>query len=65
MPASTHAVQTCETDPQFPVDSQKKADEIFGDAKTYKRAYYAGNTHGFAVSAFDACKIANAYADVM
>lgn len=51
MPPSL-ALQTCETDPQFPAESQKMADEVFGDAKTYKRAYYPGCTHGFAVSPF-------------
>jgi hypothetical protein len=36
----------------FPVESQAKADEILGGGKFvpgYKREYFAGCTHGFAV----------------
>lgn len=48
---------TCENDPQFPIESQQKADESLEqlnegrvDGKIlYKRVYYAGNDHGFAV----------------
>ncbi|KAI5474190.1 alpha/beta-hydrolase [Pseudohyphozyma bogoriensis] len=40
---------TCETDGMFPLESQKKADEILGGEKNYKRNYYAGCSHGFAV----------------
>lgn len=49
---------TCENDPQFPLEAQSKSDEILGklnnakDGKEvllYKRVYYAGNDHGFAV----------------
>lgn len=44
-------IQTCETDNPFPKEAQEAADRIFGDAKTYKRNYYAGCSHGFAVRA--------------
>ena len=43
---------TCEVDPQFPIESQKIADELLGDGKYspgYKRTYWDGCTHGFAV----------------
>lgn len=52
---------TCEKDPQFPKEAQEKADEILSklnDDKNranvngkelYKRVYYPGNEHGFAV----------------
>lgn len=40
----------CETDWQFPIESQEKADVIFADfALGYKREYFAGCDHGFAV----------------
>jgi len=44
-------INSCETDPQFPPDFQAKADEILKDkfAPGYKREYWAGCTHGFAV----------------
>lgn len=44
---------TCETDPQYPIESQKIGDEILGngtmEGPAYKRTYYPGCTHGFAV----------------
>jgi len=43
---------TCTTDPQFPLEAQAKADEIFGNGKFapgYKREYWEGCTHGFAI----------------
>ena len=49
---------TCENDPQFPKESQAKADEMLEKLnngsentgrKMYKRVYYEGNDHGFAV----------------
>ncbi|KAH8116319.1 alpha/beta-hydrolase [Phellopilus nigrolimitatus] len=44
---------SCEVDGQYPPEKQKIGDEILGGGKTeaegYKREYYAGNTHGFAV----------------
>jgi dienelactone hydrolase len=52
---------TCENDPQFPKEAQSKADEMLeklnvttegneGNKKMmYKRVYYEGNDHGFAV----------------
>ncbi|KAH9840322.1 dienelactone hydrolase endo-1,3,1,4-beta-D-glucanase [Rhodofomes roseus] len=45
-------VNSCEVDPQFPPESQKIADEVFGDGKFapgYRRTYWDGCTHGFAV----------------
>jgi hypothetical protein len=36
----------------FPAEAQAKADEIFGDGKFvpgYRREYFPGCTHGFAV----------------
>lgn len=43
-------IVSCETDPQFPQDAQKKADEILGGKETYTRTYHPGQTHGFLVS---------------
>jgi len=43
---------TCTVDTQFPLESQAKADELFGNGKFapgYKREYWEGCTHGFAV----------------
>lgn len=40
---------TCETDQAFPIESQKLADEIFKDDVNYKRTYWPGCKHGFAV----------------
>lgn len=46
---------TCETDQQFPAEKQEQADKILGAGKMesedgkYKRTYYPGATHGFAV----------------
>ncbi|KAI0741665.1 dienelactone hydrolase endo-1,3,1,4-beta-D-glucanase [Daedaleopsis nitida] len=45
-------INSCETDPAFPQDAQKVADEIFGGgrfAPGYERTYWDGCTHGFAV----------------
>jgi hypothetical protein len=45
-------INSCTTDPQFPQESQAKADEVFGEGKFapgYKREYFEGCTHGFAV----------------
>ncbi|KAL7280329.1 hypothetical protein ACG7TL_005246 [Trametes sanguinea] len=45
-------INSCETDPQFPIDAQAKADEILGGGKFapgYVRTYWEGCTHGFAV----------------
>ncbi|KAJ7851034.1 Alpha/Beta hydrolase protein [Mycena olivaceomarginata] len=43
-------INSCEVDPQFPPASQAAADKIFaGFAPGYKRPYFAGCTHGFAV----------------
>jgi len=43
-------INSCEVDVQFPSESQKKADEIFAKFEPgYKRNYYDGCTHGFAV----------------
>ena len=45
-------LNTCETDMMFPIESQAKADEIFGDgefAPGYERTYWPGCFHGFAV----------------
>ena len=46
-------INSCEVDPQFPHDMQKAADEILGggkmEAEGYKRLYFPGNKHGFAV----------------
>ncbi|TFK39477.1 dienelactone hydrolase endo-1,3,1,4-beta-D-glucanase [Crucibulum laeve] len=45
-------INGCTFDPQFPPEAQEKADQIFGDGKFapgYKREYWEGCTHGFAV----------------
>ncbi|KAH9931800.1 alpha/beta-hydrolase [Fomitopsis serialis] len=45
-------INGCEVDSQFPPESQKIADEVFGDGKFvpgYERTYWDGCTHGFAV----------------
>ncbi|KAF8628949.1 hypothetical protein AX15_003625 [Amanita polypyramis BW_CC] len=45
-------INSCTTDQQFPLESQAKADEILGNGKFapgYKREYFDGCTHGFAV----------------
>ncbi|KAK1234242.1 hypothetical protein PQX77_002549 [Marasmius sp. AFHP31] len=43
-------INSCTTDEQFPPASQAKADEVFKDfAPGYKREYFDGCTHGFAV----------------
>ena len=46
-------INSCEVDAAFPIDDQRKADEYLGDGKYkagYKRTYWPGCTHGFAVS---------------
>lgn len=45
-------INSCETDSQFPLEAQAKADEILGGGKFvpgYERTYWDGCTHGFAV----------------
>ncbi|KAJ6485554.1 dienelactone hydrolase endo-1,3,1,4-beta-D-glucanase [Mycena sanguinolenta] len=43
-------INSCTVDAQFPHEAQAKADEIFaGFAPGYKREYFEGCTHGFAV----------------
>jgi len=45
-------INSCEVDSQFPLESSAKADVIFGEGKFapgYKREYFEGCTHGFAV----------------
>ncbi|KAG2063789.1 alpha/beta-hydrolase [Suillus decipiens] len=45
-------INSCEVDDKFPASAQAKADEILGDGKFapgYKREYFPGCTHGFAV----------------
>lgn len=46
-------INSCETDFAYPAESQAKGDEILGGGKKeadgYKRNYYPGVTHGFAV----------------
>ncbi|KAJ7147630.1 alpha beta-hydrolase [Mycena crocata] len=43
-------INSCTTDNMFPPEAQAKADEIFaGFAPGYKREYFEGCTHGFAV----------------
>jgi len=46
-------INSCEVDGQFPQAAQAKADEIFGSGKAglpaYKRTYWDGCEHGFAV----------------
>lgn len=43
---------TCEVDAAFPLESQKIADDVLGGGKYkpgYKRTYWEGCTHGYAV----------------
>ncbi|KAM6496810.1 Alpha/Beta hydrolase fold [Amanita muscaria] len=45
-------INSCTVDGQFPPEMQAKADEILGDGKYaygYRREYFEGCTHGFAV----------------
>ena len=45
-------INSCTIDQQFPIEAQKKADEILGNGQYkagYKRTYWDGCTHGFAV----------------
>ncbi|KAF8330524.1 dienelactone hydrolase [Amanita rubescens] len=45
-------INGCTVDQQFSLEAQAKADEIFGDGKFapgYRREYFEGCTHGFAV----------------
>jgi dienelactone hydrolase len=45
-------INSCETDPQFPPEKQKIADDVLGSGKYapgYERTYWPGCTHGFAV----------------
>jgi len=43
-------INSCTVDSQFPPEAQAKADEVFaGFAPGYKREYFEGCTHGFAV----------------
>ncbi|KAF7357113.1 Dienelactone hydrolase endo-1,3,1,4-beta-D-glucanase [Mycena sanguinolenta] len=45
-------INSCTIDQQFPLDAQAKADEILGGGKFasgYRREYFEGCTHGFAV----------------
>ncbi|KAK7047551.1 hypothetical protein VNI00_006319 [Paramarasmius palmivorus] len=43
-------INSCTVDTQFPLEAQAKADEVFkGFAPGYKREYFDGCTHGFAV----------------
>jgi len=45
-------INSCETDSQFPIAAQALADQLLGDGKFkhgYKREYFDGCTHGFAV----------------
>jgi len=45
-------INSCTVDTQFPLEAQAKADKIFIDGKFapgYKREYFDGCTHGFAV----------------
>ncbi|KAF5316757.1 hypothetical protein D9619_006548 [Psilocybe cf. subviscida] len=43
-------INSCTTDSQFPLEASAQADEIFKDFKPgYKREYWEGCTHGFAV----------------
>ncbi|KAJ7665978.1 Alpha/Beta hydrolase protein, partial [Mycena polygramma] len=43
-------INTCPVDVQFPIESQAKADEILaGFAPGYRRDFFQGCTHGFAV----------------
>lgn len=45
-------INSCTVDSQFPIPAQEKADQILGNGKFepgYKREYFDGCTHGFAV----------------
>jgi len=45
-------INSCPIDQLFPLESSNKADELFGDGKFapgYKREFWEGCTHGFAV----------------
>jgi len=43
-------INSCSVDQQFPLEASAKADEIFKEfAPGYKREYFEGCTHGFAV----------------
>ncbi|KXN86725.1 Protein AIM2 [Leucoagaricus sp. SymC.cos] len=44
-------INSCTHDTQFPLEAQAKTDAIFADEKAplYKRVYFGGCTHGFAV----------------
>ncbi|KAJ3757327.1 dienelactone hydrolase endo-1,3,1,4-beta-D-glucanase [Lentinula raphanica] len=45
-------INSCEEDAAFPIEAQARADEILGDGKFapgYKRKYFPGCKHGFAV----------------
>ncbi|KAJ7173459.1 dienelactone hydrolase endo-1,3,1,4-beta-D-glucanase [Mycena filopes] len=43
-------INSCTVDTQFPLEAQAKADEVFANfAPGYKREYFEGLTHGFAV----------------
>ncbi|KAJ7679204.1 Alpha/Beta hydrolase protein [Mycena polygramma] len=43
-------INGCETDWQFPIEAQEQADAIFANfAPGYKREYFAGCDHGFAI----------------
>ncbi|KAI0698376.1 alpha/beta-hydrolase [Cytidiella melzeri] len=45
-------INSCTIDPQFPQEKQEKADAILGEGKFapgYKRTFWEGCTHGFAV----------------
>jgi dienelactone hydrolase len=45
-------INSCTTDSQFPLEASAQADAIFGEDKFapgYKREYFEGATHGFAV----------------
>ncbi|KAJ6478733.1 hypothetical protein C8R47DRAFT_1287307 [Mycena vitilis] len=45
-------INTCPVDVQFPVESQAKADKMLADfAPGYRRKFFEGCTHGFAVRA--------------
>jgi hypothetical protein len=45
-------INSCTHDERFPLESQAIADQVLGDGKFapgYKREYFEGCTHGFAV----------------
>lgn len=45
-------INSCEVDQAFPLEAQAQADAILGDGKFapgYKREYFEGCSHGFAV----------------